>query len=98
MKPFTIDPRAVDDLAEAMEWYREHGDDLDLRLHADVRTTIDKICLYPEHGQRYLRSRYLYRKTSIFPYLVIYENRLQDIFVIAIAHERRKPRYWKRRT
>ncbi len=81
-----------------MEWYREHGDNLDLRLHADVRTTIDKICLHPEHGQRYLRSRYLYRKTSIFPYLVIYENRPLEIFVIAIAHERRKPRYWKRRT
>lgn len=34
---------------------------------------------------------------SRFPYSVLYRTRAGEIFVVAIAHQRRRPEYWRRR-
>lgn len=35
--------------------------------------------------------------TKKFPYLVIYEIRTDEVLVLAVAHTKRRPNYWKRR-
>jgi len=40
------------------------------------------------------RRRYLLRR---FPYSVIYQLSENDIRIIAVAHQRRRPNYWVRR-
>jgi toxin ParE1/3/4 len=36
-------------------------------------------------------------KVNRFPYLVFYDESDEDIWVAAIAHERRRPDYWRNR-
>jgi len=34
---------------------------------------------------------------SRFPYSVLYRTRAGEIFIVAIAHHRRRPEFWRRR-
>lgn len=47
----------------------------------------------PSNGRRRFRKRLLGR----FPYHVIYQVIGDDVWVLAVAHARRRPNYWKRR-
>lgn len=48
----------------------------------------------------YVRKRREYRQCILkkFPYSVIYHVRPHEIVIIAIAHHRRRPAYWARRS
>jgi hypothetical protein len=42
----------------------------------------------------------LIRKATIqrFPYVIAFEKHEQDVLVLAVAHAKRRPLYWLRRT
>lgn len=60
--------------------------------------TIGSITETPDAGT-FFRDVYRWKKTRGFPYLVFYELDSEGgTNVFAIAHERRRPGYWLRRT
>ena len=81
----------------AVAWYeqREHG--LGERLYAAIQATKLFIRENPQLGAPHQRGT---RKRPVngFPYLVIYRDEPDRVFVIAIAHGKRRPDYWTRRT
>lgn len=97
MKPLHISSEAWSDLDEALQWYAKRGSHLPRQLITDVEQTIEKISQRPEHGMRYPRRNERFWRTQRFPYLIIYEVRTSELFIIAIAHERRKPGFWRGR-
>ena len=83
------------ELDEAFEYYECAQQGLGFRFQAEVENAISRIEQFPNRYQeigRYSR-RCLAHK---FPYGVIYQLRetSNQILVVAIAHQHRKPDYW----
>jgi toxin ParE1/3/4 len=99
MKPLAIEilPEAAAEARAAQEWYRARSSEAAAAFLAELDIGIDCIRTAPElyppyrHGTR----RYLMHR---FPYLMVYRTTPASILVIAVAHSRRKPGYWKART
>ena len=91
-----IAPAAEGDIADAFVWYRERNALFADAFRAEVFATIDRIVAPPmakaadEDGNR---KRVLHR----FPYTVFYDVADRSITILAVAHHRRSPRYWRSR-
>ena len=78
-------------------WYRERNALIADAFRAEVFDTIDRIADVPltngadDEGNR---KRVLHR----FPYSVIYKVLGRTVTILAVAHHRRKPRYWHSHT
>lgn len=96
MIPVTILHEAEVGLREAVAYYEEKSPGLGLDLEAEIERSIRIIRDFPDwwplrdDGTR----RYL---THRFPYLVIYTYLKDRIWIIGIAHCKRRPGYWKDR-
>jgi plasmid stabilization system protein ParE len=82
----------------AARWYDEHAG-----LRTEFVEAIDEaIFAIAESPQRYplWRADSPYRKYVVqrFPYLVLYRLREDYVEVMAFAHTRRRPGYWKHRS
>ena len=67
------------------------------RFIAEVEQIVEVLCDQPNIGQSVgeeLRRIILAR----FPYSLIYSIESERIWVIAVAHHRRRPGYWQERT
>jgi plasmid stabilization system protein ParE len=90
-------PEAEEELLEAVSYYESKVGGLGERLLAEVQGAADRLREYPEIGAPLspeLRKLVLSR----FPYYVIYSVAPGNVYVLALAHDRRRPGYWKERT
>jgi hypothetical protein len=72
----------------------EHG--LGLRFKDEVQSHIKAIRKHPTLP-RIRESNYRRVNLRIFPFYLAYVIRAETIYVVAIAHSKRKPDYWKKR-
>jgi hypothetical protein len=82
------------ELGEAVEFYESRVAGLGMALAAEVQRTLGFIESSPAGGAplgEKLRKLVVRR----FPYSVIYRREGRFIYVLAIAHDRRRPGYWK---
>lgn len=96
-----IDRAALQELADAADWYegRRRGLELELLaaldaalqvIRADPRRSAQLETLPEEPGvRRMLLDR--------FPYAIVFEETKDEIWILAIAHTRRRPGYWRDR-
>jgi toxin ParE1/3/4 len=89
-------PEALREIDDAFEWYLERNSNAAEALMREVDSAVAWIARTPavwpafELGTR----RYILRR---FPYSLIYREIPDGIEVVAVAHHRRRPRYWRRR-
>lgn len=86
-------PEARLEFEVAERWYDRQLPSLGAQLREEVRTVLRRLCQWPlafpvERGE--IRRVTLGR----FPYKLLYAIELDCIYVIAIAHQHRKPDYW----
>ena len=85
----------------AGQYYEERRQHLGIEFFDAVDATIDHILESPRAGTRVLRMPadlpVRRRAVTRFPYHVIYLEVGTEVRVLAIAHDRRKPGYWKER-
>jgi hypothetical protein len=62
-----------------------------------VEQTADRISAHPEAGAR-LSGEFRKRIVSGFPYNIIYRVWEDYIYLVAIAHQHRRPGYWRNRS
>jgi hypothetical protein len=57
---------------------------------------VSTVLAFPELGQRFTRRvrRFLVRR---FPFGVLYQVADDEVFIVAVAHLRRRPSYWRGR-
>jgi plasmid stabilization system protein ParE len=98
MTPTSVDflPRAIDEAREARRWYRRRSPLLAARFIRALDDAIQQILSSPALWPPYLLGTRVYRLRR-FPYLVVYREAGSILQVIAIAHARKKPGYWRRR-
>jgi toxin ParE1/3/4 len=85
------------ELGKSRRWYEKRQDGLGFQLLDDVRAALSKIEHDPKIGNRYLNTPYRFYRTKQFPYVIYYLELADHVCVMAIAHERRRPGYWRRR-
>jgi plasmid stabilization system protein ParE len=81
---------------EAAAFYESRLVGLGTAFSAEVKTSVGFILAHPEAGSplgRKLRKHVVRR----FPYSLIYRHGEQSIYIVAVAHHRRRPGYWKNR-
>ncbi len=90
-------PEAVEEARAAREWYEERSPAAADAFVAELDEAVERIRDAPTLFASYLQGtrRCLLRR---FPYIVVYRHTPAAIQVIAVAHGRRKPGYWKTRS
>ena len=98
MKSVVFQDQATAELDEAAAWYERRKAGLGREFLLSVDEAIHRIRDNPRIGSRYKNTRFRYVLVRRFPYLVFYAESASDVRVMAVAHGRRKPGYWKNRT
>jgi plasmid stabilization system protein ParE len=89
-------PEAVEEVDEAYRWYRARSPSTAYAFVRALDTAISAISEAPERPALQVDGtrRVLLRR---FPYAVIYRPMGHALQVIAVAHGRRRPGYWRGR-
>ncbi|MFO1364492.1 MAG: type II toxin-antitoxin system RelE/ParE family toxin [Burkholderiales bacterium] len=80
----------------ALFYAREANAELGLAFIAEFERAIGVLCNYPRLGPVWRGStrRFPLRR---FPYSIIYQLKPEEVRVIALAHQSRRPGYWRGR-
>ena len=89
-------PEAAHEFEEAVRFYRQRGHPLGKRFAHELRVAIAKI---ETAHQRWMVLEQDVRRclVRVFPYSVLYTIEAGYILIIAIAHKKRQPGYWRHR-
>ena len=88
--------QARHDLADATAYYQDQMPGLGAQFLEEVRAAIDRIRTFPLAWQL-LSQRTRRCLLNRFPYGVIYEQRKDEIVIVAVGHQHRRPDFWKPR-
>jgi plasmid stabilization system protein ParE len=94
--PYTFHSDADAELEEAALFYESRMAGLGKSFAAEVERTISLVREYPEAGSSVGAKR---RRVLVarFPYSIVYRQDPDSIVIVAVAHQRRRPGYWRRR-
>jgi len=89
-------PEAVAEAGAAFAWYRERSDEAAAAFLAEIDRAIEMIAEAPDRWPRYAHKtrRFLLHR---FPFSVVYRRTAESLQVVAFAHGKRRPGYWKGR-
>ena len=96
MKPHVFHPEAGEEYSEAVQYYAAITPELGSRFHDEIDRLIREVCRQPDRFFRLgpLARRALARK---FPYSVVYLDEPERVWIVAVAHAKRRPGYWRER-
>jgi len=84
---------ARDELNDAVDFYNLELSGLGNNFKEEIKKSINRILDYPTAWPtvtQYIRKYILHK----FPYKILYSLEKDHIYIIAIAHQHRKPNYW----
>lgn len=93
---FEFHPEALLEAWEARRWYAERNPHAAESFLAELDHAQQQVIAHPDRWPPYLHGtrRYRFRR---FPYLLVYHATTERIVVLAVAHAKRRPGYWKSR-
>ncbi len=89
-------PDALREMHEAVAWYHERNPMAARRFAEMIRMSERLISEFPGASPQLAEGQRIYRMPR-FPYSLIYRPHAEEILIIAVAHHRRRPAYWKKR-
>lgn len=94
MKP-EFHPAAQEELTAAVNKGEARATGLGREMLEEVRRVVALLCKSPEIG----RPLGMYRRFPLmrFPFALVYRINGESLRVVAVAHRRRSPEYWRRR-
>ena len=89
---------AAEEAEEAARWYEDQCPGLGEEFLEEIDRAIDRIRESPQRWRQYgadarVRRFIVHR----FPYAVVYTYDATRVLVIAVAHQHRRPGYWRSR-
>lgn len=84
------------EIDEAVDYYSDVGGGLAEAFLAEIQRASDFLLEHPEAASLVGRS---VRRITVhrFPYSLLYSLHGEEIRILAVAHQRRRPLYWQRR-
>lgn len=91
-----LTPAAAEEAEGAYRWYRQRSPATADSFLAELERVLNVVAEAPERPALYLQGtrRALFRR---FPFAVVYRLAGEEIQVIAVAHDRRRPGHWRGR-
>lgn len=89
-------PEAEAEVVENERWYAQRSPSTAAAFVAELDRALGLIAGAPETWPRYRRAtrRFVLRG---FPFSVVYLVHDDSVYVVAVAHAKRRPEYWRRR-
>jgi toxin ParE1/3/4 len=97
VKTHAIHREAVAEIDEAMAYYEQQRRGLGLEFRAEVDEALAWIQQDPNIGTPFKRSRFRFFVLRRFPYVIYYAEEPTFVWVVAVAHARRRLGYWRKR-
>lgn len=97
MAKILFTPAARADLADAVRWYDTHAPHVVPQFRDALRAALIRIADHPKQFPRALKNtrRALLRR---FPYILVFREMDEAIYVVAVFHTSRDPLIWQRRS
>jgi plasmid stabilization system protein ParE len=94
--PIEFLPEAEAEYLAALRWYRQRSPSAARQFETEFNLSIERIREAPERWPSYLSDtrRFLLHQ---FPFAIVYQSSPVLIHVLAVAHCRRRPGYWRDR-
>ena len=91
-------PQASEEFTEAVRWYEKRRGGLGGEFFDSVAAMMETIAASPEIGTA-VGTDPRTRRVLVprFPYQIVYHQRPTEVVVVAIAHLKRRPGYWRTR-
>lgn len=89
-------PEATAELESSLEWYLEPSATAAQGFALAIEVALERIIEFP---LRYARIDARHRSCNVekYPFQIVYREGDECVYVIAIAHAKRRSGYWKRR-
>lgn len=101
MLPYSLHPRAVVEFDAVFAWYERNDAEIAARFAEAVAEAIESFCerplayaLWPRIDPALGVHRYVMRD---FPYSIPFLLEAGSIYIVAFAHQHRRPGYWVQR-
>jgi len=96
VKPLRIHEGARLEANQATVWYAERSRPAARNFQRELLSAFSRAAHSPGRYRPYLHGtrRVLLKK---FPYFVVFLDWQDEVFVVAVAHAKRRPGYWKAR-
>jgi plasmid stabilization system protein ParE len=87
---------ALAEIEESRAWYRIRSESAEAAFLRELDHAIHQVADAPHRWPIYLSGtrRYVFRK---FPYSLVYFTEGEFVNVVAAAHDKRRPGYWRKR-
>ncbi|MBR9803576.1 type II toxin-antitoxin system RelE/ParE family toxin [bacterium] len=90
-------PDASRELEAACAWHDEHNPGAASNFIASIDEVVDLIAHDPGRFTA-LDDRHRSCSLACFPFQIVYQHYDQSLFILAVAHAKRPPGYWKQRS
>ncbi len=85
------------DFDEAFDWYAERSVGAAIRFASAVEVALEAVVKDPDRFPR-VSGGCAYCALRRYPFRIVFRNDPQRLVVVAIAHAKRRPGYWRIRT
>lgn len=89
-------PAALQELIDAARYYESRLPGLGTDFKSEVNRSLELLSENPDIGA-VVEAPYRRLLLDRFPFSVIYRTRESTLRILAVAHQRRRPGYWKKR-
>jgi plasmid stabilization system protein ParE len=96
LKSYRFHGEAADEYEAAAVYYENQVPSLGREFSEALDAAIQLICRYPEAGQPAPSDCRRFVLTP-FPYSVVYRIESEEIAIVCVSHQRRRPEYWRHR-
>jgi toxin ParE1/3/4 len=95
-KPYRLHRLAWLEIEGGDDWYRERNADASVAFISAIADALESIAETPRRWPEYLHGtrRFILQR---FPFSVIYFDEPDVVNIVAVAHHKRRPGYWRRR-
>lgn len=96
MKFVRVHPEALREAEAAVAWYGERSPNAAGRFVVELRSALERIQQAPS---QFPKLAFDARRMVLgrFPYVVVFRETVTEIEIVAVAHGRRRPGYWRER-
>jgi plasmid stabilization system protein ParE len=95
-KRLRVHSHAQEEINEAFDWYFRRSPEAADAFLTEIGASLAQIASHPQLYSTYTKNTRR-RVLSGFPYSVIFQLKDDIILVVAVAHAKRRPGYWRKR-
>ena len=97
MKPAEYHSEAATEIEEAAPYYESKVEGLGTEYVREVIRCVELIREFPGLGSQFEDTPFRHFVTRRFPFAIYYAVLPELIWIVAVAHGKRKPGYWRER-